>query len=96
MSGYSRYLNAWLTSALQYYRALPLSLKALGIITLTVPVCVIQAERDGLAFERAQWHDIGKLEMDAAEAREHDRIARLDTEEKFLDWARRRRYVQIV
>jgi len=75
-----------------YYRQLPLSLKALGVITITVPACVIQAEHESLAFQRQQWVDVGKAEMDEQARREAERIANLDQNEKWLDWARRRRY----
>ena len=75
----------------QYYRQLPLSLKALGVITITVPACVIQAEHESLAFERQQWTGIGKAEMDEEARLEAERIAKLDQNERWLDWARRRR-----
>ncbi|THH29143.1 hypothetical protein EUX98_g5063 [Antrodiella citrinella] len=38
-----------------YYRALPPSLKALGIIVVVVPSFAISAERAALKFEREQW-----------------------------------------
>lgn len=38
-----------------YYRSLPLSLKALGVVIVTVPALVIQTERKSLAFTRARW-----------------------------------------
>ncbi|KAF7981730.1 hypothetical protein HWV62_32333 [Athelia sp. TMB] len=55
-----------------YYRSLPLSLKMLGAIFVTVPALAIQAERRGLEFDRSQWSGFGKVEMDreAQEARE--------------------------
>lgn len=38
-----------------YYRQLPPSLKALGVIIIVVPSFVISAERAGQRFEREQW-----------------------------------------
>ena len=38
-----------------YYRGLPPSLKALGIIIVVVPSFAITAERAGLRFEREHW-----------------------------------------
>lgn len=40
------------------YRALPLSLKCLGVIILIAPALSIQAERRGIEFERSQWYAI--------------------------------------
>ncbi|KAF8318270.1 hypothetical protein DL93DRAFT_2109950 [Clavulina sp. PMI_390] len=75
-----------------YYRRLPLSLKALGVITVTVPACVIKAEWDSLDYEKAQWNDIGLAEMQAEKRLEEQRVAKLDDREKWVDWARQRRY----
>ena len=38
-----------------YYRSLPPSLKALGVIVVAVPSFAISAERAGLKFEREHW-----------------------------------------
>jgi hypothetical protein len=38
-----------------YYRSLPLSIKALGVVSVVVPAFVITAEQAGHAFERQQW-----------------------------------------
>jgi hypothetical protein len=38
-----------------YYRSLPLSIKALGVVTVVVPSFVIAAERAGHNFEREHW-----------------------------------------
>lgn len=58
---------------------------------MVVPACVIQAERQSIAFQQKQWHDIGKAEMDEVERREVERISKLEGQERWLDWARRRR-----
>ena len=68
-----------------------MSLKALGVIVITLPACVIQAEHESLDWERERWSDVGKMEMDAAEKKENERIARLEGSEKVWDWAARRR-----
>ncbi|KAG8931131.1 hypothetical protein FRC03_012757 [Tulasnella sp. 419] len=76
-----------------YYRSLPPSLKALGVVTVAVPWCVIQAEREGMKFERDQWHgEKGMAELTLEERTEAERWDRLNTKEKALDWARRHRY----
>ena len=39
-----------------YYRNLQPSLKALGVVLVAVPACVISAEKAGIAHEREQWY----------------------------------------
>lgn len=39
-----------------YYRGLPVSLKVLGVIFVTVPALAIQAERRGLEYGSSQWY----------------------------------------
>lgn len=75
-----------------YYRSLTPALKVFGIILVAVPACVIKAETDGNAWERAKWRDIGKLEMDEHQKLEQERWDKLNTKDKLLDWAGRRRY----
>ena len=41
---------------LPVYRAMPASLKALGIIVCIAPGFAIQAERRGIEFDRSQWY----------------------------------------
>lgn len=76
----------------QYYRHLPLSLKAFGVIMVVVPSFVISAEHAGQRFEREHWHDIGKQELDAKAAREEQRWEALSTGEKLKDFANRHQY----
>lgn len=38
-----------------YYRQLPPSLKAFGVIIVAVPAFVVSAERAGLQYSREQW-----------------------------------------
>jgi len=85
-------LSFYLHRAWPYYRALPISLKALGVITVTIPVCVVKAELDGNAWERARWHDAGKMEMEQVARSEQERVARLGTKDKMMNWAAERRY----
>ncbi|KAF9513250.1 hypothetical protein BS47DRAFT_1344486 [Hydnum rufescens UP504] len=85
-------LSVYLHRAWPYYRALPLSLKALGVITITIPACVVKAELDGNAWERARWRDAGKMEMEQLERLEQERVAQLSSKEKVMNWAAERRY----
>ncbi|KAI0723147.1 hypothetical protein C8Q76DRAFT_721782 [Earliella scabrosa] len=79
-----------------YYRALQPSLKAFGVILVAVPAFVISAERAGLKFEREQWHDAGKAEIDAIQARKDAEWERLSLGEKASDFVRRHQYGVIV
>jgi len=85
-------LSYYCHRAWPYYRSLPISLKALGIVVLTVPVSVVKAELDGNAWERTRWKGAGKMEMEAVEALEQERVHALTGKEKMLDWAAQRRY----
>jgi hypothetical protein len=38
-----------------YYRSLPLSLKALGVVVIVAPCLAIQAERRGLEYDKSKW-----------------------------------------
>ncbi|GJE84520.1 respiratory supercomplex factor 2, mitochondrial [Phanerochaete sordida] len=76
----------------QYYRHLPLSLKAFGVIMIVVPSFVISAEHAGQRFEREHWHDLGKQELDAKAAREEQRWERLSVGDKVKDFASRHQY----
>ena len=75
-----------------YYRSLQPSLKAFGIILVTVPAFVISAERAGLAHERRDWNDVGKAELDTIASREQARWERLSGKEKIADWAVRHQF----
>ncbi|KAG8897079.1 Platinum sensitivity protein [Tulasnella sp. 403] len=76
-----------------YYRSLPPSLKALGVVMVVAPWTVIEAERQSGFFEleqrrkRAGYVD-PNLEEEAAEARRK----LLSPKERALDWAARHRY----
>ena len=75
-----------------YYRALPPSLKALGVILIVVPSFVITAERTGLHYEREHFTGAGKQELDAVKARDEERWKKLTFGEKIGDVVRRHQY----
>ncbi|TDL29633.1 hypothetical protein BD410DRAFT_780101 [Rickenella mellea] len=75
-----------------YYRALPPSLKALGVVTVVVPSFAIAAERAGLAYERSQWHDIGQEELDTVRGREQAKWDTMSSGQKFADFAARHQF----
>ncbi|CCL99405.1 uncharacterized protein FIBRA_01423 [Fibroporia radiculosa] len=75
-----------------YYRQLPPSLKAFGVIMVAVPSFVISAERAGLRFEKEHWTDLGKEELDAKVAREQARWESLSLSQKARDVAARHEY----
>ncbi|EPQ58964.1 hypothetical protein GLOTRDRAFT_70022 [Gloeophyllum trabeum ATCC 11539] len=75
-----------------YYRQLPPSLKAFGIILVAVPSFVIAAEHAGQKYEKDHWTGVGKVELDTAAAREQARWEALSPSEKVKDWAARHQY----
>lgn len=75
-----------------YYRALPPSLKALGIVVVVVPSFAISAERAGLRYEREQWSGIGKAEIDTVAARQQAKWDAMSWSEKAKDVAARHEY----
>ncbi|KAJ3488706.1 hypothetical protein NLI96_g2641 [Meripilus lineatus] len=75
-----------------YYRALPSSLKALGVVMVVVPSCVISAERAGLRFEREQWTGIDKQELATIAAREQERWDKMTFGQKASEVAVRNEY----
>ncbi|KAI1789542.1 hypothetical protein LXA43DRAFT_1020772 [Ganoderma leucocontextum] len=79
-----------------YYRNLQPSLKALGIILVAIPACVISAEKAGIAYEREQWDDVGKLELDAQQRRQEASWDNLTLRHKLSDFVRRHEYGVIV
>ncbi|KAH8113324.1 hypothetical protein DFH11DRAFT_1601352 [Phellopilus nigrolimitatus] len=75
-----------------YYRSLPPSIKAFGVIIVAVPSFVISAERAGLAYDKSQWDDIGKAEIDSVDARNAVRWRSMSAKDKFADFAMRHQY----
>ncbi|KZT29418.1 hypothetical protein NEOLEDRAFT_1175112 [Neolentinus lepideus HHB14362 ss-1] len=75
-----------------YYRQLPPSLKAFGIILVAVPAFAICAEHAGLKYERDHWTGTGKVELDSVAAREQAHWESLSPTQKMQDWAARHQY----
>jgi hypothetical protein len=75
-----------------WYRSLPLPLRVAGVVMVVAPLTSIQAERRSLEFERRQWSDSGKLELDRVAAEEEARFNALSTSDKAFDWAFRHQY----
>jgi len=76
-----------------YYRALPPSLKALGVIMVVAPWTVIEAERQGMFFEDEQRRQrAGYIDpnLDAEVAAARRKL--LSPTERAIDWADRHRY----
>jgi len=69
-----------------YYRSLPPSLKILGIVLVVVPGIAIQAERRGLEFDRSQWADAGKMELDREAEESRTAWEELSTKKKIMKW----------
>jgi len=74
------------------YRALPLSLKALGVIMVVGPAYAVRAEQAGVEFDKSQWRDAGKATLTTEQIIEEQRWESLSTREKFGDWASRNQY----
>ncbi|OBZ70104.1 hypothetical protein A0H81_09858 [Grifola frondosa] len=74
------------------YRALPLSLKALGVVIIAVPSFVIPAERASLRFEKEQWTGVGKEELDTLAARKEARWNSMTLRQKIGDVAARHQF----
>ena len=68
-----------------YYRSLQPSLKAFGVVLVAVPSFVISAERVAIAYERAQWNDIGELELKAIHSRDVARRSAMSLRDRAAD-----------
>ncbi|KAI0677095.1 hypothetical protein C8Q78DRAFT_987559 [Trametes maxima] len=75
-----------------YYRSLPPSLKALGVILVAVPSFVISAEHAGQRFEEERWTGVGKAELDAVQARQKVKWESMTASQKISDFAKRHEY----
>ncbi|CED85579.1 SNARE protein TLG1/Syntaxin 6 [Phaffia rhodozyma] len=67
-----------------YYRIAPLPLKAFGAIVLFAPAVVIEAENEGLRYEKSLWTGAGKVELDEMAKRQVTEWDRLSRQEKAL------------
>ncbi|KAJ7068808.1 hypothetical protein C8F01DRAFT_1119393 [Mycena amicta] len=79
-----------------YYRALPPSLKILGVLIVTAPALSIQAERRGLEYDKSQWEGDSARLIEHHEQAALTRWEQLGTTDKIADWARRHEYSIIV
>jgi len=79
-----------------YYRALPPSLKVLGVLIVAAPALSIQAERRGLQYDKSQWEGDGARMLETHEEHVLTRWERMSTGEKVADWAQRHEYSIIV
>ncbi|TFY51374.1 hypothetical protein EVJ58_g10605 [Rhodofomes roseus] len=75
-----------------YYRQLPPSIKAFGVILVAVPAFVINAEHAGLRYEKEHWSDVGAHELDIRKQREQERWDKMGPVEKLADVVGRHEY----
>ncbi|KAG5648799.1 hypothetical protein DXG03_000148 [Asterophora parasitica] len=78
------------------YRALPLSLKALGVVIVVAPVLSIQAERRGLEYDKSKWEGEGVRFLHGRQIAEEARWDELSTKDKIADWSDRHQYSLIL
>ncbi|KAG6840644.1 hypothetical protein C0991_005367 [Blastosporella zonata] len=78
------------------YRALPLSLKALGVVIVVAPCLSIQAERRGLEFDKSKWEGEGVRFIHGRQMADDARWEELSTRDKLGDWADRHQYSLIL
>ncbi|KAH9965887.1 hypothetical protein BC827DRAFT_1180666 [Russula dissimulans] len=79
------------------YRALPMSLKALGVVLIVGPAWAVQTERRGVEFdEEYNWKGVSRQLLDNAKAREASEWDNLSSKEKFSNWVARNQYKVIV
>lgn len=77
------------------YNAIPVTLKALGYVCLTVPCISITAEKSGEAYIRSTWSGQGKRELDRESQRALERWESLSNSQKAKDWAARHKWGMI-
>ncbi|EGO02377.1 hypothetical protein SERLA73DRAFT_178283 [Serpula lacrymans var. lacrymans S7.3] len=70
-----------------YYRALPPSLKALGVVIIVAPLVSIRAEHRGLEYDREHWTGAGKMELDRKAEAERQRWGEMNVKDKVAEWA---------
>ncbi|KIK67606.1 hypothetical protein GYMLUDRAFT_256478 [Collybiopsis luxurians FD-317 M1] len=74
------------------YRALPLSLKALGPIIVIAPLLSIQAERRALEYDESQWTGEGAQILNERERQLQQKWETMTPRQKISDWASRHEY----
>ncbi|KAG6856786.1 hypothetical protein H0H87_000754 [Tephrocybe sp. NHM501043] len=78
------------------YRALPLSLKALGVVIIVAPVLSIQAERRGLEYDKSKWEGEGVRFLHGKRLEDDARWEEMSNRDKLADWADRHQYSLIL
>ncbi|KAH9918187.1 uncharacterized protein BXZ73DRAFT_105312 [Epithele typhae] len=78
------------------YRALPLHLKALGIIMVVGPCYAIQAEQRGVQYDKSLWTGAANAVMHREEMLSENRWEQMTVAQKVKDWASRNQYKVIV
>jgi hypothetical protein len=69
-----------------------LSLKALGVVVVTVPLISVGAEKAGESYQQSLWTGVGLKELTVEQQRAQDRWEQLSTSEKVKDWAINHQY----
>ncbi|KAG9048292.1 hypothetical protein FS837_000355 [Tulasnella sp. UAMH 9824] len=73
-----------------YYRSLPPSLKALGVVFVAAPWCVIQAERRAMQFEDEQRRKrVGYIDPNFEEEKAEVLREKMSATDRAVDWAKR-------
>ncbi|KAH8113326.1 hypothetical protein DFH11DRAFT_1705407 [Phellopilus nigrolimitatus] len=76
-----------------YYRSLPITIKALGVVLVVAPCIAAQAERRGVQYDMEHnWSGPAKDELDREASEEDKRWGRLSPTQKAGDWALRHRW----
>ncbi|KAI0268217.1 hypothetical protein BC834DRAFT_821675, partial [Gloeopeniophorella convolvens] len=78
-----------------YYRSLPPSLKAFGVVLAVVPSFVITAERAGRRFERSEWDGAGNDQLALIKRREEAKWENLTITQKVVDFTARHQFSAI-
>lgn len=78
------------------YRAMPIQLKALGVILIVLPAFAIQAERRGVEYDESTWTGAGKQLLDREEREKEANWEHLSTGQKIKGWAAQNQYKVIL
>ncbi|PSR90680.1 hypothetical protein EW026_g165 [Hermanssonia centrifuga] len=78
------------------YRALPIQLKVLGVITVVLPAYAIGAERRGVEYDESTWTGAGKHVLEREHLEEEKKWESYSGTEKLKDWALRNQYKVIL
>ncbi|KAH9977736.1 hypothetical protein BGW80DRAFT_1435465 [Lactifluus volemus] len=75
-----------------YYRNLPPSLKALGVVMVVVPSFLISAENAGRRFEQDNWEKAGQDQVALIKRREETRWENMTLSQKAVDFTARHQF----